>query len=144
MDTSTILMSLQNKLPRKNPLIFTDIKEKFEALNEGQKRDFVSRIALSKLGSPTLTFWIGSFLFGAFGVGFFMAGAKKLGFIWLGITIVNIIIASLFVEPGSVLDKFTTIIPTALWVTSMVEAGKILRKNNHEKIMQALEESKKV
>ncbi|TKX29259.1 hypothetical protein CQA38_04045 [Campylobacter sp. MIT 12-5580] len=73
-----------------------------------------------------------------------MAGAKKLGFIWLGITIVNIIIASLFVEPGFVLDKFTTIIPTTLWVTSMVEAGKILRKNNHEKIIQALEESKKV
>lgn len=142
MDTTTILMSLQNKLPRKNPLIFTDIKEKFEALNETQKRDFVSRIALAKLGSPALTFWVGSFLFGAFGVGFFMAGAKKYGFICLGITIVSTIIG-FFVEPGSALDKMTTIVPTALCVASMVEAGKILRKNNHEKIMRALEESKR-
>lgn len=44
-----------------------------------------------KLKSPALVFWVGTFLFGAFGVGRFMIGDWVLGLIRLGITIVAMI-----------------------------------------------------
>lgn len=64
------------------------LKEKFDRLNEDKQKEVVAQLPMIKLKSPALVFWVGTFLFGAFGVGRFMIGDWVLGLIRLGITIV--------------------------------------------------------
>ncbi|HEG6464956.1 TPA: hypothetical protein SE638_001579 [Campylobacter jejuni] len=51
----------------------------------------LNQLPMLKLKSPTLVFWVGTFLFGPFGVGRFMIGDMVLGFVRLAFVIIPII-----------------------------------------------------
>ncbi|EKT0454159.1 TM2 domain-containing protein [Campylobacter jejuni] len=70
-----------------------------------------------KLKSPALVFWVGTFLFGAFGVSRFMIGDRVLGIIYGLLWLVNWI----------------------WWIVDMFLVGKKLRKQNFEKIANIIQ-----
>ncbi|WP_407927903.1 hypothetical protein [Campylobacter molothri] len=100
MDFNNVLFSVQDKLPKDGISAMT-LKEKFESLSEAKQQEVVSNIPMLGLKSPALVFWVGTFLFGAFGVGRFMIGDKVLGFMRLGLflSFIIFIILSATISP---------------------------------------------
>ena len=141
MDTNSIMMMLQDKLP-KNPASVMALREKLDKTSEVKKDELMKNLPFLNLKSPALVFWVGSFLFGAFGVGRFMIGDKTIGAIRLGLAILFFVLYGLAFGIQSTivlgLAAFVRIAVLIWWVVDLFLTGKKLRKQNLDKIMQAL------
>ncbi|PAF50265.1 hypothetical protein BKH43_05020 [Helicobacter sp. 13S00401-1] len=91
MDTNAILLNLSGKLP-KDSIALGILKEKLDKLSDKQRDEFYQKVIMARLKSPSLIFWVGSFLFGSLGVGRFMVGDILLGIIRLALSIVFIVL----------------------------------------------------
>ena len=78
MNTSSVIAMLQDKLPKNHAQLKT-LEDKLNSLDETKINDLVSKIQQLNLKSPTIVFWVGSFVFGALDINRFMTGQ-----IWLG------------------------------------------------------------
>ncbi|MCX2716897.1 hypothetical protein OQH61_04015 [Helicobacter sp. MIT 21-1697] len=133
MDSNTILMSVQDKLP-KDLLEQQQLKERLDKLDEKGCNDFMAKIPLLGLKNPTSVFWLGSFVFGNLGVGRFMIGDKILGEVRLAITILGFIFSVLAEDSDSMvlkgLGSWCLLITLIWWVADLFLVGKKLRKQN--------------
>lgn len=141
MDSNTILMSVQDKLP-KDLLELQQLKEKLDSLDEKSRNDFIAKIPLLGLKSPKFVFWVGSFLFGGFGVNRFMIGDKMLGIAKLALYVLmlSFYILGLSLESLALLG-IVQVLNLAIfgwWVADLFLTGKKLRKQNLDKLLAAL------
>lgn len=76
-------------------------------LSNEKLQNVSSQIGMLGLRSPSVVFWVGSFLFGAFGVGRFLIGDKLLGFLHLLVLIAYIIfsVVSIFSAMGDAVSQ---------------------------------------
>lgn len=141
MDTNSIMMMVQDKLP-KDPASTMVLRDKLDKMSEAKRDEFMRALPMLNLKSPTKVFWLESFVFGAFGVGRFMIGDKVLGALRLGIVLLSMIFSSLAGgDKNSLFIKFyalTTLIMWIWWIVDLFLTGKKLRRNNLNKILQAL------
>ena len=75
MNTSSVIAMLQDKLPKNHAQLKT-LEDKLNSLDETKINDLVSKIQQLNLKSPTIVFWVGSFVFGVLGVNRFITGAN--------------------------------------------------------------------
>ena len=141
MDTNSIMMMLQDKLP-KDPASAMALRDKLDKTSEAKKDELMKNLPMLQLKSPALVFWVGSFLFGAFGVGRFMIGDKTIGAIRLGLAILFFVLYGLaFGIQSNVVLGLAAVVRIVIliwWVVDLFLTGKKLRKQNLDKIMQAL------
>ena len=134
MDTASIMMMLQDKLP-KDPASVTALREKLDKTSEAKKDELMKNLPFLNLKSPALVFWVGSFLFGAFGVGRFMIGDKLHGGLRLGLCVIYFI--SAFAAMGVITQGLGSWL--LIWtIVDLFFIGKKTRKKNLDKILQAL------
>lgn len=137
MDFNTVLMSINDKLPRDGVASVT-LKDKFEKLSEESQKNAITQLSVLNLKSPALVFWVGTFLLGALGVGRFMIGDMVLGFARLVLTVlamvVSIFYASSMNDFVGLLYGLLTLANWIWWIVDMFLVGKKLRKKNYEKI----------
>lgn len=134
MDTASIMMMLQDKLP-KDPASVTALREKLDKTSEAKKDELMKNLPFLNLKSPALVFWVGAFLFGWIGLGRFMIGDKLHGGLRLGMLILCIIvdIAGMSVIAQGLGSWFL------IWqIVDLFFIGKKTRKKNLDKILQAL------
>ena len=139
-------MSVQDKLPQDISLI-TALRNKLDRLDEKQMSEMSFQLPFLKLKSPTLVFWVGSFLFGNFGVGRFMIGDKGLGGVRLGLTIATWWCGFMY---GYSFDGYRfdnsylfagiplNLVAFIWWIGDLFWVGPKLRKRNFNKIAQAV------
>ena len=141
MDTNSIMMMLQDKLP-KDPASAMALRDRLDKASDTQKDELVKTLPMLQLKSPAFVFWVGSFLFGAFGVGRFMIGDTIIGGIRLGLVVLFFIFYVLAFEIGSTvvlgLAAALRIAILIWWVADLFLTGKKLRKQNLDKILQAI------
>ncbi|MCH5312968.1 MAG: hypothetical protein J1E28_01005 [Helicobacter sp.] len=141
MDSNTLLMSVQDKLP-KDSFELQGFKERLDRLDEKARDEFMAKIPLLKLKSPLLVFWVGSFLFGNFGVGRFMIGDMVLGGARLAITLLALIFSAIAQEGGSstasVIGGLCVLVMWIWWIADLFLVGKKLRKTNLNTLLLAL------
>lgn len=149
MDTNSILLAVQDKIP-KDIQSRQMLQDRLDKLSDSQRNELTQKLPLLKLKSPTLVFWVGSFLFGVFGVGRFMIGDMLLGGIRLALTIV--MYALTFIGVVDMVDKapygevstlyiislVLSLIVFIWWIVDLFLTGKKLRNNNLNKIFQAI------
>lgn len=135
MDTASIMMMLQDKLP-KDPASLMALREKLDKTSEAKRDEFVKNLPFLNLKSPTLVFWVGSFLLGTCGVGRFMIGDKLLGGLRLGLLILWIIA---YMSGIGIAERLLRGCALIWWIVDLFLTGKKLRKQNLDKIMQALQ-----
>ncbi|TNH34742.1 hypothetical protein [Campylobacter helveticus] len=137
MDFNTVLMSINDKLPR-DGVASVALKDKFEKLSEESQKNAITQLSVLNLKSPALVFWVGTFLLGALGVGRFMIGDMVLGFARLVLTVlamvVSIFYASSMNDFVGLLYGLLTVANWIWWIVDMFLVGKKLRKKNYEKI----------
>ena len=136
MDTNSILLMLQDKLP-KDIQSQQLLREKLDNLNDAQRDELVQKLPFLNLKNPVLVFWVGSFLFGHFGVGRFMIGDTLLGGIRLGIYIILMIMGALD-KKYSVIAILLLLVVWVWWIVDLFLTGKKLRKKNLNKILHAI------
>lgn len=146
MDTNSILLMVQDKLP-KDIQSQQLLRDKLDKLNDIQRDELVQKLPLLKLKSPSLVFWVGSFLFGGFGVGRFMIGDMLLGGLRLGLWIVYVVLSTIgtvdMIESGQIGATYVISLVLAIasfvwWIVDLFLTGKKLRANNLNKILQAI------
>ena len=134
MDTNSIMMMLQDKLP-KDPTSVIALREKLDKTSEAKKDELMKNLPLLNLKSPALVFWVGSFLLGGLGVGRFMIGDKLHGGLRLGLCVLYFI--SAFAAMGAITQGLGSWL--LIWsIADLFFIGKKTRKKNLDKIMQAL------
>jgi len=134
MDTNSIMMMLQDKLP-KDPASVMALREKLDKTSEAKKDELMKNLPFLNLKSPALVFWVGSFLFGAFGVGRFMIGDKLHGGLRLGLCVIYFI--SAFAAMGVITQGLGSWL--LIWtIVDLFFIGKKTRKKNLDKILQAI------
>lgn len=139
MDFNSVLSNIGDKLPRDGLAAIT-LKEKFERLSEERKKDVLNQLPMLKLKSPTLVFWVGTFLFGPFGVRRFMIGDMVLGFVRLAFVIIPIIFNIVASKSLQNIAYILVIVNwTIWWIVDMFLVGKKLRKQNYEKIANIIQ-----
>ncbi|HEF6794501.1 TPA: hypothetical protein SAV48_000832 [Campylobacter jejuni] len=139
MDFNSVLSNIGDKLPRDGLAAIT-LKEKFERLSEERKKDVLNQFPMLKLKSPTLVFWVGTFLFGPFGVERFMIGDMVLGFVRLAFVIIPIIFNIVASKSLQNIAYILVIVNwTIWWIVDMFLVGKKLRKQNYEKIANIIQ-----
>ncbi|MBW1422275.1 hypothetical protein AT909_08170, partial [Campylobacter jejuni] len=100
----------------------------------------LNQLPMLKLKSPTLVFWVGTFLFGPFGVGRFMIGDMVLGFVRLAFVIIPIIFNIVASKSLQNIAYILVIVNwTIWWIVDMFLVGKKLRKQNYEKIANIIQ-----
>ena len=141
MDTNSILLMLQDKLP-KDIQSQQLLREKLDNLNDAQRDELVQKLPFLNLKNPVLVFWVGSFLFGHFGVGRFMIGDTLLGGIRLGIWIILTLIATFSPDKAKigvvVIAMLLLFVMWIWWIVDLFLTGKKLRKKNLNKILYAI------
>lgn len=162
MDFNTVLMKIQNKLP-KDVLVLNTLRDKFNSLSTTRQEQVVKNIATLQLKSPSLVFWVGSFLFGNLGVGRFMIGDKGLGITRLVIFILSIlcIIFSMSLaineltnslndesyEVGAgtgmaavlaIFGYILIIVANIWWIVDLFLVGKKLRRQNYQTVLNSI------
>ena len=141
MDTNSILLMLQDKLP-KDIQSQQLLREKLDNLNDAQRDELMLKLPSLNLTSPALVFWVGSFLFGNFGVGRFMIGDTLLGGIRLGIWIILTLIATFSPDKAKigvvVIAMLLLFVMWIWWIVDLFLTGKKLRKKNLNKILHAI------
>ncbi|MCR2062457.1 hypothetical protein [Campylobacter helveticus] len=137
MDFNTVLMSINDKLP-KDGVAFVTLKDKFEKLSEESQKNAITQLSVLNLKSPALVFWVGTFLLGALGVGRFMIGDMVLGFARLVLTVLAIVVGIFYASSMNdfvgLLYGLLTVANWIWWIVDMFLVGKKLRKKNYEKI----------
>lgn len=140
MDFNTVLISIQNKLPRDGGISGITLKENFNKLSEDKKRQAIDKIVLLNLKNPALVFWVGSFFFGTFGVGRFMIGDTLLGFIRLVIQLIVMFLQVVIDVPEDVplvvrgFGAILLFINFIWWIVDLFLVGKKLRSQNFAKV----------
>lgn len=159
MDTNTIMLAIQDKLPQ-DMQSQAQVRERLEKLSDDKRNDLMRNLPNLKLKSPALVFWVGSFLFGNFGVGRFMIGDIGLGIVRLVLLIIGIIcdlIGLAGMDGGMLLDDgeealeatlgggimatlggIFMLITTIWWIVDLFIVGKKLRVQNMQKILNAI------
>lgn len=152
MDTSQILMMLNDKLPKDNPMVMQALSDELKSLDEKQITEVMQNITIANLKSPAKVFWIGSFLFGNFGVGRFMIGDSVIGAVRLGLLVLLLVcsgVANAFHDSPSALIAFvvlTIVLYIAIgiwWIVDLFLVGKKLRNMNLQKVQQIIMSVKK-
>ena len=161
MNASSVIAMLQDKLPKNHAQLKT-LEDKLNSLDETKINDLVSKIPQLNLKSPTIVFWVGSFVFGVLGVNRFMIGQTALGLAKLALFILYIVFIFLFakviisvnewITPEEILhlmdlaktySKIISIFEIIIiiwWVIDLFITGKSVRKQNLEKISKAIDE----
>ena len=161
MNASSVIAMLQDKLPKNHAQLKT-LEDKLNSFDETKINDLVSKIPQLNLKSPTIVFWVGSFIFGVFGVNRFMIGQTALGLAKLALFILYIVFIFLFSKVIISVDEWITpeemlyltdlaktyskiinifeIIIIIWWVIDLFITGKSVRKQNLEKISKAIDE----
>ena len=67
MNASSVIAMLQDKLPKNHAQLKT-LEDKLNSFDETKINDLVSKIPQLNLKSPTIVFWVRSFIFGALSV----------------------------------------------------------------------------
>lgn len=135
MDTASIMMMLQDKLP-KDPASLVALREKLDKTSVAKRDEFVKNLPFLNLKSPAFIFWVGAVLFGWIGLGRFMIGDKLHGGLRLGLFVVYLI--SAFAAMGVVTQGLGSWF--IIWqIADLFFIGKKTRKNNLDKVMQALQ-----
>ena len=141
MDTNSIIMMLQDKLP-KNPSEQMALRDKLDKLSASKRDELMRNLALLDLKNPTLVFWVGSFLFGEFGVGRFMIGNKVLGAIRLALALFFYLFLMIYTESESGIAAFLAVVlllaVRGWWIADLFLTGKKLRQQNLDKVLQAI------
>ncbi|MWV63178.1 hypothetical protein DCO58_00240 [Helicobacter saguini] len=147
MDSSAILMMLNDKLPKDNPLIMQTLNNELKALNDKQLSEVMQKITIANLKSPTKVFWLGSFLFGNLGVGRFMIGDNIIGGVRLALLIIYVLLGGA-VEAyqddahamlgASVLAIVFGLAVFIWWVADLFLVGKKLRNINLQKVQEII------
>ena len=161
MNASSVITMLQDKLPKNHAQLKT-LEDKLNSFDETKINDLVSKIPQLNLKSPTIVFWVGSFVFGVLGVNRFMIGQTALDLAKLALFILYIVFIFLFSKVIISVDEWITpeeilyltdlaktyskiinifeIIIIIWWVIDLFIAGKSVRKQNLEKISKAIDE----
>ena len=161
MNASSVIAMLQDKLP-KNHAQLKSLEDKLNSFDETKINDLVSKIPQLNLKSPTIIFWVGSFVFGVLGVNRFMIGQTALGLAKLALFILYIVFIFLFSKVIISVDEWITpeeilyltdlaktyskiinifeIIIIIWWVIDLFITDKSVRKQNLEKISKAIDE----
>ena len=161
MNASSVIAMLQDKLPKNHAQLKT-LEDKLNSFDETKINDLVSKIPQLNLKSPTIIFWVGSFVFGVLGVNRFMIGQTALGLAKLALFILYIVFIFLFSKVIISVDEWITpeemlylmdlaktyskiisifeIIIIIWWVIDLFITGKSVRKQNLEKISKAIDE----
>lgn len=161
MNASSVVAMLQDKLPKNHAQLKT-LEDKLNSFDETKINDLVSKIPQLNLKSPTIVFWVGSFVFGVLGVNRFMIGQTALGLAKLALFILYIVFIFLFSKVIISVNEWITpeemlhlmdlaktyskiinifeIIIIIWWVIDLFITGKSVRKQNLEKISKAIDE----
>ena len=162
MNASSVITMLQDKLPKNHAQLKT-LEDKLNSFDETKINDLVSKIPQLNLKSPTIVFWVGSFVFGVLGVNRFMIGQTALGLAAkLALFILYIVFIFLFSKVIISVDEWITpeemlylmdlaktyskiinifeIIIIIWWVIYLFITDKSVRKQNLEKISKAIDE----
>ena len=161
MNASSVIAMLQDKLPKNHAQLKT-LEDKLNSFDETKINDLVSKIPQLNLKSPTIVFWVGSFVFGVLGVNRFMIGQTALGLAKLALFILYIVFIFLFSKVIISVDEWITpeeilyltdlaktyskiinifeIIIIIWWVIDLFITDKSVRKQNLEKISKAIDE----
>ena len=161
MNASSVVAMLQDKLPKNHAQLKT-LEDKLNSFDETKINDLVSKIPQLNLKSPTIVFWVGSFVFGVLGVNRFMIGQTALGLAKLALFILYIVFIFLlakviisvneWITPEEILHltdlaktyskiiNIFEIIIIIWWVIDLFITGKSVRKQNLEKISKAIDE----
>ena len=102
MNASSVIAMLQDKLPKNHAQLKT-LEDKLNSFDETKINNLVSKIPQLNLKSPTIVFWVGSFVFGVLGVNRFMTGQTALGLAKLALFILYIVFIFLFSKLALVL-----------------------------------------
>lgn len=143
MDTNSIMMMVQDKLP-KDPANITALQDKLDKMSEAKRDEFAKILPTLKLKSPAFVFWVGAFLFGQWGVARFMIGDKKQGFLRIGLPIVAFILILIgrSASIDSQLIGGLIMLLSAVWsIWTFADSfiiGKATRESNLDKILQAI------
>lgn len=161
MNASSVIAMLQDKLPKNHAQLKT-LEDKLNSFDETKINNLVSKIPQLNLKSPTIVFWVDSFIFGVLGVNRFMIGQTALGLAKLALFILYIVFIFLFAKVIISVDEWITpeeilhlmdlaktyskiinifeIIIIIWWVIDLFITGKSVRKQNLEKISKAIDE----
>lgn len=161
MNTSSVIAMLQDKLPKNHAQLKT-LEDKLNSFDETKINDLVSKIPQLNLKSPTIVFWVGSFVFGVLGVNRFMIGQTALDLAKLALFILYIVFIFLFSKVIISVDEWITpeeilyltdlaktyskiinifeIIIIIWWVIDLFITDKSVRKQNLEKISKEIDE----
>ena len=155
MNASSVIAMLQDKLPKNHAQLKT-LEDKLNSFDETKINNLVSKIPQLNLKSPTIVFWVGSFVCGVLGVNRFMIGQTALGLAKLALFIFLlakvIISVDEWITPEEMLylmDLAKTysktinifeIIIIIWWVIDLFITDKSVRKQNLEKISKAIDE----
>lgn len=142
---NSVLLIIQNKIPKDDGVSLTILKDKFESLSQDKQKGFISKLSQIELKSPAFIFWVGNFLLGNFGVARFMIGDMILGFIRLGLTILYCI--TVLIAPfnnNTEIFGFIALLEFLIncicwWIVDLFLVGKKLRKQNLEKIINLMQ-----
>ena len=161
MNASSVIAMLQDKLPKNHAQLKT-LEDKLNSFDETKINDLVSKIPQLNLKSPTIVFWVGSFVFGVLGVNRFMIGQTALGLAKLALFILYIVFIFLlakviisvneWITPEKILhlmdlaktySKIISIFEIIIifwWIIDLFITDKSVRKQNLEKISKAIDE----
>ena len=107
MNTSSVIAMLQDKLPKNHAQLKT-LEDKLNSFDETKINNLVSKIPQLNLKSPTIVFWVGSFVFGVLGVNRFMIWQTALGLAKLALFILYIVFIFLLAKVIISVDEWIT------------------------------------
>lgn len=141
MDTNSILMMVQDKLP-KDPMSVMNLRDNLDKMSDTKREEFARNLPLMQFKDPTLVFWVGSFLFGGFGVGRFMIGDMLFGHLRLELSLVVYLFFAFYLAFDSTFFLVLYIIAGlgafAWWVADLFIVGKKIRQQNLDQILKAI------
>ncbi|AVX44102.1 NINE protein [Campylobacter concisus] len=162
MNANSIVLMLQDKLP-KNFALLKMLEDKLASLDEKKLNELAQKLPSLNLKSPAIVFWVGSLIFGAFGVNRFMTGQIWLGVLKLALFLAHIIF--IIIIAGAAIDAIGTattnqdvqnavviigansfiisilgLVISIWWFVDLFITGKVVRSQNLEKILKAIDE----
>ncbi len=162
MDTTSLFLSIENKLPKEygsfrkrisrgykysDPIMSNeDLKKKLETLSSDELDKIYTRLQYTKLKNSTLVFWVYNFLLGGFGVARFSIGQIGFGIFRLALTLLSIIVAfiadssydSFWLSASKIIDYGNF----GIYIIDLFIVGVLLRNQNLEKVNSIIDEIK--
>lgn len=142
MDTNSLLMALQDKMP-KDAVSAMLLRDKLDKASEAKKNELMQILPMLNLKSPALVFWVGCFLLGWLGVGRFMVGDIVLGVLRLVLGLTDLSLALVvrdmdFDESIVLVFLLVNLADIVWWIVDMFLVGKKARQQNLEKVLQII------